>query len=277
MTKMKVFIDFEAISYPFSKELQIDNNFPFAYSIGIFKGKKFKTKTTIINFKQISTDSVYEFIRKDISKKLRELTNNKNFKTNSDSVVFVGWSPFLEGKILNESFKGIELIDQANGDFVSLTKLTEKEFDDNYFENLRASSKQNLDDEFIIKRGLHLNGALAALAGYKLFSNTFNLKNGQYNINIDSRILLKEIRKYSKDDILRMAYLHDNPSIFEKRKQKLLIINKNKELINKEINRLNSTYRALMEFDHKQTILEALKYTNAKIKKLKKDKDNLFN
>ena len=59
MTKIRVFIDFEAISAPFSYDLNIKNDLPYAYSIGIHVGKKFKTRTTIINFNNISTDGIY--------------------------------------------------------------------------------------------------------------------------------------------------------------------------------------------------------------------------
>ncbi len=275
MTKIKVFIDFEAISYPFSRTLKVEKDLPFAYSIGIHKGKKFKTKTTIINFQKINSDQVYDFIRKDITENMRKLLNDKSFSTNANSVVFVGWSPILEIKILQKSFKGISVIDLAKGEYISLSKLTDQEFEDNYFVNLKSSVKNNLDNDFIIKRGLNLNGVLAALGGYKLYLDSKNNIKDRFNLSIDTKTLLKEIKEYSKDDVVRMSFLYNNSNIFEERKQALFLINKKKSKINKRINELNNLVKYLDGFDVSMTISNLLKNVDREKEKLKKDKDNL--
>lgn len=275
MTKLQVFIDFEAISAPFSNNLKIPNDLPYAYSIGIHKGKKFKTKTTIVNFNEISANDVFEFIRMDISEKIRILTGDKTFKTNKDTVVFVGWVPLLEKKILALAFKGIEVIDQTKGESVSLSKLTEKEFQTSYFEILRVIVHKHLDETFITRRGLHLDGALAALAGYKLYANAHNITKGKFNIEIDVKTLLKEINIYSKDDIVRMSFLHKNPSIFLKRKKDLLIVNEKKQKISRNINKINNLINTLQDFDKKETIEHVLEKSKKNLEELKKEKDNL--
>ena len=275
MTKLQVYIDFEAISAPFSNNLKINNDLPYAYSIGIHKGKKFKTKTTIINFNNVSKDDVFEFIRIDISDKLRILTGDKTFKTNSDSIIFVGWAPLLEKKILSKSFKGIKVIDQTKGDSISLSSLTEEEFKDaNYFESLKDEVKKKLDPEFITRRGLDHDGALAALAGYELYRSALNIK-GKWDISINIRTLVKEIAEYSKDDILRMSFLFKNQSLFEKRKKDLIEKNAIKQKLSRKINKLNSLIKILDEYNPNDSIEKVINSSTKELKKLKKDKDNL--
>lgn len=275
MTKIQVYIDFEAISAPFSHKLKVNNDLPYAYSIGIHKGKKFKTKTTVVNFNKVSKDDVFEFIRFDISDKLKELTGNKNFKINKDSVTFIGWAPILEKKILSQSFKGIEVIDQAKGESISLSTLTNKEYKDVvYFKTLKKEVNEKLDKEFIERRGLGHDGALAALAGYELYRSAMNIKS-KWPISIDIRELVKEIVDYSKDDIVRMSFLSLNSNVFDKRKRELLKVNADKQRLSRQMNKLRNTIKSLESFDQEMNVSEALKITQDKLEKLKKEKDNL--
>ena len=275
MTKIKVFIDFESISAPFSYDLNIDNDFPFAYSIGIYKNKKFITKTTIINFNKIDSSKIYEFIRKNISKKIREILQNKNFQVNSESISFIGWVPNLEKKILFKSFKGVEVIDQSKGKCLSLSKLTEPEFKEIiYFKELKKEVNKNLDPIFIQKRGLNLDGALAALAGYQLFIYAFN-KDAKWKINIDIQTLIKEIYEYSKDDVKRMFVLYKNPFVFTKRSEKLVKYNMEKQIIHRKINKLNTFLKLLNECSKLDTIEFTINNVGEKINDFKKEIENL--
>lgn len=275
MTKIKVFIDFEAISAPFSHKLKINNDLPYAYSIGIHSGKKFKTKTTIINFNKTSVDNVFEFIRMDIIENIRDLISNKNFKVNKDSTVFVGWAPNLEKKILNKSFKGIRVIDQAKGDSISLSKATSEEFKEKeYFIELKKEVKKRVDEKFIQKRGLHIDGALAALAGYELLRSAQN-KKGEWDIQLPTKTLIGEIIEYSKDDVVRMSFLHNNPGLFTKRKEEIIESNKKKSSISKTIVRLNNLVKILKTVDPEIKAKDLIEDSEKKLIELKKVKDNL--
>ena len=275
MTKIQVFIDFEAISAPFSHKLNINFDLPYAYSIGIHVGKKFKTKTTIINFNNISVEGVFEFIRLDITEKVRHIVDNPNLKVGRDSIEFIGWAPNLEKKILSKSFRGVEVIDQLKGESLSLSTLTSQEFSSKkYFIELRKEVNKKIDHEFIKRRGLELDGALAAFAGYELFRSATNSKK-EWDININVLTIIKEVIEYSKDDIERMSFLHRNPAIFSKRKNELIIKNKEKQVLSRKINKLNSFIHSLENLDKDMTIEIALKESLEKIKELKKIKDNL--
>ena len=274
MTKLRIFIDFEAISAPFSFKLNIPQDTPYAYSLGIHIGKKFKIKTTIVNFNEIGLDSLYEWIRLDIVEKIRDITGKKDFKVNKDSIQFIGWAPNLEKKILNKSFRGIEVIDQAKGESISLTTLTEKEFDGEYFKTLREFVAKTLDSEFIEKRGLKYDGALAALAGHALYASAKNITN-KFTLDIDLRTLVKEIVKYSKEDIIRMSFLQLNQPIFIKRKKELLILNEKKQKLSIKINKVKRTISILEAYDKNMKVSDLLKEQEHILKRLNIDKDNL--
>ena len=275
MTKLQIFIDFEAISAPFSHKLNINSDLPFAYSIGIHVGNKFKTKTTIINFNKVSKDDVYEFIRIDITDKIRTILNNGDFKVNRETIQFVGWAPNLEKKILEKAFRGIVVVDQLKGESLSLSTLTSEEFKDNdYFTELKKEVNKNLDPEFIQRRGLNLDGALAALAGYELYRSATNMKR-HWEINMDPTVLIKEVIEYSKDDIERMSFLHKNPGIFFERKEELKTKIRNKQIVSRQITRMKSFITALQNFDKDLTIEKVLEKSKLDLEELKKNKDNL--
>lgn len=90
MTKVNVFIDFEAISMPFSKAVKLEADFPYAYTLGIYVGKKFKTRTYVFNFERYSTEDVFELVRASITNDIRTLLDNKKFAVNAETVKFIG-------------------------------------------------------------------------------------------------------------------------------------------------------------------------------------------
>lgn len=275
MTKLQVFIDFEAISAPFSSKLKVNNDLPYAYSYGVHQGSRFKTRTTIIDFNKINKEDVFEFIRKDISDGLRSLTGNKTFKANKDTITFIGWAPNLEKKVLSKAFKGVRVTDQTKGESISLSSLTQIEYKEiTYFETLKKEVEKKLDPEFVIRRGLHHDGALAALAGYLLYKGARNIKDS-WNIEIDTKQLLKEIKIYSKDDIVRMSFLFKNSALFAKRKKELIEKNKKKQTLSRRLNRLVSLSKSLANYDKEMTVEKLTKDINKEIEILKKDKDNL--
>ena len=177
MTKIKVYIDFEAISAPFSHNLKIRNDTPYAYSLGIHVGKKFIHRTKILDFNKVDISDLDERMRLYIIDDIRDILNKRSFAVNRKTIEFISWAPNLEKKILSKCFKGIKVSDQVKGHQISLTTLTKEEFNGEYFELLKKEVNKKIGIEFIKKRGLNKDGALAALAGYQLYADARNIEN----------------------------------------------------------------------------------------------------
>jgi len=172
MTKLRVYIDFEAISAPFNRELNIPQDFPYAYSLGVFVGKQFKTKTFIFKFNKEDHTAIDDILRINILRDLRALTGKKDFNINRESIKFVSYAPALEKKVLTKVYKGVQVEDISKGAMISISQATEKYLDkSHYFEYLKEYVDKNIDSRFVTKRGLTHDGALAALAGYLLYSS----------------------------------------------------------------------------------------------------------
>ena len=203
------------------------------------------------------------------------MIDNKQFKVNRESIEFIGWAPNLEKKILNKAFRGIEVKDQTKGQSISLSTLTNKEFENvDYFPNLKKQIKKKIDNEFITKRGLNLDGAIAALAGYELYRISNNM-NGKWRVDLDVKELISEIITYSKDDIKRMSFLDKNPNIFHDRKIELIKKNKVKQRISSKLSQYSNLSRKLNNFDKTMTVEELQEHLDKEIVELKKQKDNL--
>ena len=275
MTKIQVFIDFEAITQPFSKELKLDNDFPYAYTIGIKRGKQFKTKTSILNFNHVSEEDVFQFIRVDIIEKIHALIKLKGFKINKETIEFVGWAPNLEKKILAKSFEGIEVKDLAKGASISLSNLTNANFNNKkYFSTIRKDMTKSLKPDFITRRGLDQDGAIASLAGYLLFSDARNLS-GKFSVDTNIGSLIKDLLEYSKDDVLRMHFLNSNPKIFNERKKALEEINKEKSILAKKKSRLKSFLNNLENYDADSKVSDVTTLIKKELIKLDKKKKKL--
>lgn len=276
MTKIQVFIDFEAITQPFSRELGLDNDFPYAYTIGIKKGKQFKTKTSILNFNHVSEEDVYQFIRVDIIEKIHDILKLKTFLINKDTVEFVAWAPNLEKKILSKSFQGFEVKDLAKGESMSLSALTNDDFKmQTYFPTIRKDMKKTLSEKFIERRGLNQDGAIAALTGYLLFADARNIK-GKFDVDTNIRSLINELIEYSKDDVLRMCFLASNPTKFNQRKIAWKELNEKKIVLARRANKLNSLLRTIGEYDSEKTIHEITQEIDLELKKISKEKSKLI-
>lgn len=273
MTKVKIFIDFEAISAPFSYDAKLTDDMPSAYSIGVFVGKKFKVRTTIINFNKVNDENIFEYMRLDINSKVRTLLSKKDFSINKDTTQFVAWAANLERKFLERTFRGVEVKDMVTGKALSLNTLTSDIFDDeNYFTNLKTVMRENLQDTFILKRGLDkADGAVAALAGYLFYINARNIK-GKYKFNVDHRILAKEFRKYSEDDVKRMGWLYEHPNEYHKRKIELVEKHSINQKISRELTNTKKLIGLLSEQDKKMTVGTLLNELEQKRDKLMKDK-----
>ena len=272
MTKKKIYIDFEAISSPFNRASKLPQDVPYAYSIGLYKGKKFKSKTFIFNFTRDNVAEVNDIMRFRIMDDIRELMNDRAFKVNKSTIMFVGWAPNLEKKILDKMFKGIDVVDQntSKGD-MSLSRITHKEFEDNYFPEFKKRVAEQIDPKFVEKRHLFSDGALAALAGHILYNKVHN-RTKKFIVDIDTQVLIKELVAYSKDDVVRMAFVNDNPALINKRIERFkeLLIKKNK--IKSSINRNERFLKKLETFNEEISVKEL----KDEIKKMLKEKNDEY-
>ena len=270
MEKIKVYIDFEEISSPFNWDLKIKKTLPFAYTIGIDVNGTFKTKTRIVDFKKIKIKHLNNFFVKSISSDIRKLSNKPRLMISNETIIFAGFGCNLEKRVIKNLFRNIKVIDINNSKEISLTRVTKREMGDKqYFRFLKLATKKHLDREFIDRRGLKKEGALAALAGYLLYLNAnknFNQKY-KYEVKMDPNKLLEEIQEYSKDDILRMKIIVDNyPLFYEKfKKHRQLLDNLKKQ--NRELWIQKIVMKEIENLDPNLTIDS---FKNKLLKKIKK-------
>ncbi len=251
MTKLEIYIDFESISSPFNWKVGIKADFPYAYSVGLYAGKEFKTKTFLFNFNTQDVEDVQAILRKQLLRDVRSLSGKRNFMINVQSTRFVSFSPVLEKKILNTVYRGIEVYDISMGKSISLSNAT-KGFDKKpvlYFEELKKWVTKNMDEKFVSKRGMHHDGALAALAGHILLVDARNLKTKFYTESINIRTLVKEITDYSKDDVVRMKFIKENIPLFLEVSQKVEENLKEMQIARKKLRSLEVVERYLEEND----------------------------
>lgn len=261
MTKLKVFIDFEAISLPFTRKTTIEQNFPFAYTLGFYVGKKFKTRTFIFNFQKNHLDHVKDIMRQNIISDIRHLLNQKTFQVTKDSIEFVGWNPTLERKILGRIFPHFTVNSLNKGVELSLSRLTH-EITNNYFSYFKKIINNQIDAKLIVRRGMDQDGAIAAFAGYLLYASVHDQRN-KYVIDFNLEILLQELRRYSREDVTRMHFLNSHPQLFNKRKEKALLLIKQKNKLKSQINQKEKLLKLINKFDGKKTV----KQINEEIKK----------
>ena len=271
MTKLKVFIDFESVSSPFNSAAHLPKDFPYAYSIGVFAGKKFKTSTYIFNFNQEGFEEINQILRLQIIQDVRRLTNKRFFKINMDSTQFVSFAPVLERKILSKVYSGVEIYDIAMGYPISLSNATKQYLPDDtiYFVELKKWVKENIPESFIKSRGLDHDGSLASLAGHILAVSALNIESKFYPSAINVTLLMKELRVYSKDDTVRMKYIHDHKTEFIElaKRTKSLIIEKNKA--RSKISKLKNI-KQFLEENKKLSIKQATTNVDKEIQELEK-------
>lgn len=274
MDKLKVYIDFEAISMPFSREIKIDKDFPFAYTLGIYVGKKLKVRTFIFSFIREDIARIHDYLRINITRDIRTLLKDNTFKINPTTVEFIGWAPHLEKTILNNVYKSVPVIDLNEGQDVSLSRIT-PDIKDNYFPELRKLVEQNLDKEFIITRGLNQDGALAALAGYLLYCQGKNNKEGKYYFDFDPAVMIKELTMYSQDDVYRMGFIVENPELFAQRKKEFFIDLEKKNALIKQISKTRKTIDNLNALNPQDTVEVSIKKVNKDLKVLESELEKI--
>ena len=276
MNKIKIFIDFEVISPPFSYKLKTKSNtIPYAYSFGLKIKNKFNKKTTIINFKKLNSKSLDNFIKNDITKTIRLWIKKPKFVIKKSNTEFIGWNPDLEVRILRNIFKTVEIQNQSPESALSLSRLTKIKFKEKiYFKTLKNNIQKFMDEEFIKRRGLTHDGAVAAYAGYVYYSKNLGLET-KWKTNIKINNLLSEIKTYSQDDLMRMIYLEENPQSFEKEIIKLKKIYKKKKEVSRKITQNTKIINILSGENPKMKISDLIKKLKENTKKLTKEKDRL--
>ncbi|MBN0919669.1 DUF2779 domain-containing protein [[Mycoplasma] gypis] len=226
---VEVFIDFEAITNPFARLMKSKNSTPFCYTLGLKNIKnEFKTKTYIYNFK---TKNVYETLKEHISKDIKQINNTVKIP----NVVFVGHNPTLEKELLSIMFPNNvvkALIEEKN---LSLSVLTAKDFSDDYFVESRKAIREKAKNN-VVEKVLQKDGSTASYIGFLLWCQTKKVKNpAKFIIDVNPQILVNELKRYSKDDVLRMEVLSRDENLKKniesiKRKRMLLSLIKNLNL-----------------------------------------------
>lgn len=268
MNKIKIYIDFEAISSPFNWSFNAKEDWPFAYSIGTFEKTKFITKSFVMDFghlkskikgSQIDGLNIFDELKLNLKKDIEALLKNPN--VNFEQITFVAWSGDLERRILWKLFgKKIEVIDQNSDMHASLKIITSKEIPvDKYFTSFRQDVIKNLDKNFYEKRGLKYDGALAALGGYILLL-TQTKRNGKWLFETDQKTLLKEMIEYSLDDVLRMGIIEKNGKEWFDTQLKLNQ-DRNEQIssLSKAKSKNERLLRELKNFDENLTIKDVIK------------------
>ncbi len=271
MTKLEVYIDFESISAPFNWKVGIKTDFPYAYSVGLYAGKTFKTKTFIFNFNKQDSEDIERIIRHQLLTDVRKLSGKKDMVINAQTIRFVSFSPILEKKILSNVYKGIEVYDISLGKSISLSNAT-KSFDKTpvvYFEKLKAWVDKNMDPVFVSKRGMKHDGALAALAGHILLVDATNQTSKYYSNPIDIRTLVKEIAVYSNDDVVRMKYIKEDVALYLKTSEKVEKALKKANTARKKLKSLEVVKAFLKENNEVKDIDALLKLLETEIEKNK--------
>lgn len=215
MNKNYVYIDFEAISDPFARVLAIPVNTPFAYTVGALnQNNKFETRTFIIDFlKTNSIKSIWSTLKQKIIKHIYEI----NSKLNIEEVVFIGHNPTLEKQILIKLFpkNAVQSLLDPSCPVLSLSKLTGPKFTEEYFPNIKKAIEES--NVTTLKKWTDWrNGSIAAFTGFWLYVNAIprlraNDKRKKFILKLNKNLVIKELRRYSGDDVNKMLFLASDP------------------------------------------------------------------
>jgi len=140
----------------------------------------------------------------------------------------------LETKCIKKIFPNNEVKPLIANQTVSLSKLTGKTFFNNYFPKIKKILLEKSKEYPLFLQLIEKNGAIASFAGYWLYTNSLtnlrsNDKKRKFYIDLDKKLLLKELKNYSKDDVNKMLYVIE----LEKNNLDLLIkeVNQKKEFL----------------------------------------------
>ncbi|MHA3795838.1 hypothetical protein [Mycoplasma sp. VS31B] len=255
--KLKVFIDFEAITNNFLKRLPINLNIrflPYCYTIGVYRNNDVKngfiTKTSLMSFKNFELRTYRKKLKVNLLNDISILAKEKITEENlHDKVEFYGWNPQMENLILNNLF-GIECFNASkhNGkQMLSLKIVVPHMHKDNYFQETKKifAAKQPEVEQNIFNDP----GYAASYLGYMRFIAFSKLNKKKYKINLtldDIALIDTDIMNYNKDDVIKLDYCYRNQDIILKRSKKLTSIDAN---INRSANNLSQQKRLLKNFE----------------------------
>ena len=276
MKDNNIYIDFEAIAFPFNQDTKLKRDFPYAYSLGVFIGDEFKTKTFIFDFNKFDPKDIDNILRRQIVQDVKELKKDRLVRINPKTTQFISYSPTLEKRILSKVYKGVKVKDISEGLRISIASATKQYIDkDKYFQYLKEYVSRNVDQDFIENRGLESDGALAAIAGYYLYMHSCNKKSEFMKEDMDIDLLIEELTIYSKDDVIRMKYIEENKEeFFRIAKERDLLFSKISKVATK-INGIKNSLNNLEGIDPKITIKEYNKLLISKKEELEKEKEEL--
>ncbi|QJG67101.1 DUF2779 domain-containing protein [Mycoplasma phocoenae] len=239
----QVYIDFEAITNPFSKILKIPNSTPYCYTLG-FKNPKgvFQSHTFVMDFRK--NKDFYSTLRQAIIRDIKRIDPSIKLKY----VEFIGHNPVLEDECIKKLFPKHIVKPLIENQRISLSLLTRKKFNNEYFREIKKIIDSSTSSKVIKNRITGQNGAIASYVGFLLFcmDNKINTDKKFY-INIDRQLIISELKEYSHDDVWKMEYVSKHK---DQTQEWLNDINHKREIL-KQINALgvdeNLTIKELKE------------------------------
>ncbi|UVD81537.1 hypothetical protein NV226_02290 [Mycoplasma iguanae] len=232
--KFNIFIDFEAITYPFynfvhnrEKFALPKNELPIAYTLGMYdQNGKFHFVTQIFKFK--IDENFCQKGRNSIIQSLLKIDNTITI----ENCVFWAFEKNMEENVLHYFFDETIVVMEFNDliyqglDFssaqrIGIKELTQNFNDHDYFFNTKQqlienTQKRKLNRQFMkVETLVSKAGILASFICYWIYkyNNKDILTDGEfalYTVSLEYKTVLQELRKYSQDDVLRMDYIYRN-------------------------------------------------------------------
>ncbi|MGX9340636.1 hypothetical protein [Mycoplasma sp. 4044] len=202
--KTEIYIDFEAITNPFAKMIGLKSGTPYCYTLGIKNNfNVIKTHTFVSDFKK---SDYMKVMREAIIRDINRIDNTIKMS----EVIFVGHNPVLEKKIIKELFPNNEVKPLLSHATVSLDLITHKDFNQPYFTEVRNAILSNTKNNVLENKFVH-DGSLASFVGCLLFcmQKQRKIPFKRYNLEISRQTVLKELKQYSKDDVLKMFWIDE--------------------------------------------------------------------
>lgn len=249
MEKYKIYIDFEAITPPFTTILgsTTKNYYPFCYTIGyIDKYYLEYYKTRIIKLKSMNIKQLYRDLKEYLTKDIQKIIEQE-IEINQENIQFIGWNPQLENEITRKVFN-LPTKNIINSNLQLSLSVATKHFlnNDEYFEYF---NKLDINDSFYRKiLDSERTGIKANYVGFLLYCDYKKryFKSSELNkINFD--LLKQQLVKYNKDDVKRLIYIEKHQ--FEV-----------KRIIEEEINKRNLKNKTIKEFNYLRNLKKYLSF-----------------